>query len=145
MPLLGTNAMPTVAVNARPQLQKGAGPKAMPKKTNVGTSSTISRVKAKLKLKEIVQMPNVATALTKQQRDEIGSGVVEGYRIDLSTRMEWIQRNSEGLKLALQLKEEKTFPWVNCSNVKFPLITSCDPAIPLAGEHPDEGEVPGEV
>lgn len=114
----------TAAVNARPKVQKlEVEDKSKPKRTNVGPSSTMGKVKAELELKVLVQMPNIAEALTKMQRDDIGSAAVEGYRLDRSSRSEWEERNADGMRLALQLKEEKTFPWENCSNVKFPLIT----------------------
>jgi hypothetical protein len=48
---------------------------------------------------------------------------MEGYQEDLSSRAEWEIRNAQANKLALQVMEEKTFPWQGCSNVKFPLVT----------------------
>ena len=74
-------------------------------------------------LATIVQSPNVATLLESKQLEQIGLEAVEGYTIDLNSRSEWEQRNEKGLKLALQVQEAKNFPWENCSNVKFPLLT----------------------
>jgi chaperonin GroES len=110
--------MPAATVASLPK-----GEKALPKRTNVGVSSTINHVTAKIPLKELVVMPNICEKLTKQQIDDIGSAAVEGYRKDRSSRVEWEQRNADALKLALQVVEAKSFPWENCSNVKFPLIT----------------------
>ena len=80
-------------------------------------------IKKKFNIKDIVKDPNLARHLNKEQRDAFGRMVIGGYVKDMSTRTVWTQRHAEALKLALQLKEEKTFPWTGASNVKFPLVT----------------------
>lgn len=80
-------------------------------------------IKQKFKLKEIVQEANLAKKLNAAERQALGNWVVGGYVKDLSSRTVWAQRHAEGMKLALQLKEEKSFPWTGASNVKFPLVT----------------------
>jgi chaperonin GroES len=75
------------------------------------------------KLKDIIRSPNLAEKLGKHELDELGRWVVENYKRDLYSRSEWEQRNEKGIKLALQVVEQKAFPWTNCSNVKFPLLT----------------------
>lgn len=77
----------------------------------------------KLKFADLVSDRNIARHLPQQILDAIASEVVLGYDRDLSSRTEWSERNEKGMKLALQMTEMKSFPWVNCSNVKFPLIT----------------------
>lgn len=77
----------------------------------------------KLKLDVIVRAPNVAALLPDAVVARIGSEAVEGYTIDRATRAEWEQRNAEAIRLALQVAEVKSFPWENCSNVKFPIVT----------------------
>lgn len=77
----------------------------------------------KLPLGKIVESANVADKLTDQQLDSIGKYVLDGYNKDEGSRALWLQRNAEAIKLALQVSEHKSFPWVNCSNVKFPLLT----------------------
>jgi chaperonin GroES len=74
-------------------------------------------------LDEILNSPNLAEKLDGDLRKSIGRWVVGGYVKDLSSRTQWAERNAEAMKLALQLKEMKTFPWTGASNVKFPLIT----------------------
>lgn len=61
--------------------------------------------------------------LDQEQLDTIGSDVVEGYTVDKQSRKEWEDRMEAGIKLALQMVEEKNTPWRNASNVKFPLVT----------------------
>ena len=77
----------------------------------------------KLELDFLIRSPNIAKDLPKDVCDAIGMAVVEGYDRDLSSRGEWEERNVLGMKLALQVVEQKSFPWEGCSNIKFPLIT----------------------
>ena len=77
----------------------------------------------RLDLAAIVVSPNVAAMLSRQHLDAVGEAAVTGYNIDKQSRSEWEQRNAKGMKLALQVQEVKNFPWDNCSNVKFPLLT----------------------
>ena len=79
--------------------------------------------KTQLKLKDIVRMANVAEKLSQTELDYYGELAVTGYRVDRNTRSEWEVRNAKALKLALQVIEQKSFPWVGASNVKFPLVT----------------------
>jgi len=95
----------------------------MPQPQNVN-NQTDSQVKIpKLSFKTLLDSPNIATALPEDYRDVLGQQVVEGYRTDRSSRKEWEQKNGEGIKLALQVTEAKSFPWAGCSNIKFPLVT----------------------
>lgn len=77
----------------------------------------------KLKLKDIVASPNVAKLLDTEYLGALGKQAVEAYRKDRDTRTEWEQRMEKAIKLALQVAEMKNFPWENCSNVKFPILT----------------------
>lgn len=36
----------------------------------------------------------------------------------------WNDRNEQAVKLAMQVKEDKTFPWPNAANIKYPLVTT---------------------
>lgn len=80
-------------------------------------------ITTKLPLADLVKSPNIAKLLTGEDCDAIGSWAVENYRLDKASRNEWEQRNQDAIKLALQVSEAKSFPWTNCSNVKFPLLT----------------------
>lgn len=53
----------------------------------------------------------------------IGKDAVSGYEADRTSRSQWEERQATAIKLALQVVESKDFPWTNCSNVKFPLVT----------------------
>lgn len=80
-------------------------------------------IKTRFDLDEILNSPNLAEKLDEDLRKAIGRWVVGGYVKDLSSRTQWAERHAEAMKLALQVKEMKTFPWTNASNVKFPLVT----------------------
>ena len=76
-----------------------------------------------LKLQDIIISPNIAEHLGEEELTHIGSTVCSNFAADLSTRDEWELKMEDALKLAMQVTEDKTFPWPGASNVKFPLIT----------------------
>ncbi|HEY6021970.1 MAG TPA: hypothetical protein VIY48_19535, partial [Candidatus Paceibacterota bacterium] len=78
---------------------------------------------AKLQLSKIIASPNIAEMLDDHDLMHIGTTVVTEFENDLSSRQEWETKMSDALKLAMQVTEDKTFPWPGASNVKFPLIT----------------------
>lgn len=87
-------------------------------------------LKTTFKISETISAPNIAELRPnddawQQDLETIGAQVVTEYDLDLSSRQEWETRNAEVLKLALQVTEQKTFPFPNgqSSNVKLPLIT----------------------
>ena len=83
----------------------------------------MDKIKQKLKLDVIVESSNVAELLNQESLDSIGRSAVEDFSRDLASRTDWEQRSEKAIKLALQVVEQKSFPWTNCSNVKFPLLT----------------------
>lgn len=70
-----------------------------------------------------LQGENLAEHIPNEKLEVIGSKVHAKYLEDKQSRREWEERNAEALKIALQVKEEKSFPWQNSSNVKYPLLT----------------------
>jgi chaperonin GroES len=77
----------------------------------------------KLNLKKIASLPNIANELSEKDLGKIGMFCNQGLEVDLQSRSEWEKRTERSLKLALQVVEDKSFPWPNASNVKFPLVT----------------------
>ena len=82
-----------------------------------------NELKFKMKLSELVKLPNIAVKMKQEDLDALGSQVVTDYDKDLASRADWQNRSKGAIELALQLMEKKSFPWVGCSNVKFPLLT----------------------
>jgi chaperonin GroES len=50
--------------------------------------------------------------------------ILYGYEIDENSRKDWIKKTEDGLKIAKQEVEQKTFPWPGAANIKFPLIAT---------------------
>ena len=80
-------------------------------------------VTAKLKLADLTKSPNAAKLLPQETLDELGTLTLTNYRRDRASRATWEERVKKSVELALQVQEHKDFPWVNASNVKFPLLT----------------------
>lgn len=76
-----------------------------------------------LKLRAIEKSQNVDALLSATRSDQIGRDVVAAYEEDKQSRKEWETRTDTAVKLALQMVEQKSFPWPNAANVKFPLVT----------------------
>lgn len=66
---------------------------------------------------------NLAGKFSAMDLATISSWVWEGFTKDKASRRTWEERNSAAMDLAMQVAEAKNFPWPNCSNVIFPLLT----------------------
>lgn len=73
-----------------------------------------------------ISSPNLAFEIEDEELTRLGRKVVEEYEIDLESRKAsgWDDRNTAAINLAMQVKEDKTFPWPNAANIKYPLITT---------------------
>ncbi len=80
-------------------------------------------LKDKLSIDDLAYATNIATLLGEEDLKTIGMHVVRDFDADLMSRSSWEKRTEASLKLALQVADNKNFPWPNASNVKFPLIT----------------------
>jgi hypothetical protein len=67
--------------------------------------------------------PNVANRFSQKDQDAIAETVFAGYQADKASRNKWERRTDAALNLALQITQSKNFPWPNCSNIAFPLVT----------------------
>ena len=74
-------------------------------------------------LTEYEAMDNIAEELDKEYLAKIGGDVIDNFNNDVASRSDWERRYEEAMKLAAQVIEEKTYPWPNAANVKFPLLT----------------------
>lgn len=66
---------------------------------------------------------NLADKLEEEKLQALASKLVQQVEEDERSRQPWYDTNLEYLKMAMQIKERKTFPWPNAANVKYPLIT----------------------
>jgi len=78
----------------------------------------------KHKVSKLIDMDNIAEVLEEDQLIEIGNDVVEGFESDLDSRKEWEKDLTNWTKLALQISEQKTFPWPGAANIKYPLLAT---------------------
>ena len=72
---------------------------------------------------ETIQSPNLCDRFAQADLDSIGNWVWECFDRDLQSRERWYGRTEAAMDLALQVQKTKTFPWQNCSNINFPLVT----------------------
>ena len=80
-------------------------------------------LKFKGKPEDLAGEANIFDKMSKDDVQKIAQYCKNGYDEDVQSRAEWERWNAEAIKLALQVKEGKSFPWTGCSNVKFPLLT----------------------
>jgi len=73
--------------------------------------------------KETISDPNLCHRFTEKDLTDIGNYVGDNYKRDVDSREDWLRRSEAALDLAMQVQKAKTFPWPNCSNIAFPLVT----------------------
>jgi chaperonin GroES len=77
-----------------------------------------------MKINDLISSDNIADELSDEQLKKIGTDVLEGFDSDLASRLRWEEDLEKWTKLALQIVEEKTYPWKGASNVKYPLLST---------------------
>ena len=79
----------------------------------------------KLKLETIIEnTKNLAEELDDDTLISIGNDVVEGYETDKASREPWEKDLKSWTELALQISGNKTYPWPNAANIKYPLLAT---------------------
>lgn len=87
----------------------------------VGESSEDESVEESLRAK--IESKNIADDLSDEVLTKISEQCANGFEYDLESRRDWEQNLDTWTKLALQVKEDKTYPWPKASNVKYPLLS----------------------
>lgn len=72
----------------------------------------------------ILASANLVSTVDEETLLSISNDVVDGFEDDLESRREWIERSEKWLTLAMQVREEKSFPWAGAANIKYPLLTT---------------------
>lgn len=72
----------------------------------------------------VLQSINLAEKMDDDELQAIGKECKQGFDSDQESRADWLQDTDEWLKLARQVREQKTFPWPDASNIKYPLIST---------------------
>lgn len=81
-------------------------------------------IKTKLKLDKLLTSVNIAEDLTEEDLIHIGNQCHLGYENDLASRKPWEEDLKNWTELALQVTNEKTYPWPNAANIKYPLLAT---------------------
>lgn len=76
------------------------------------------------KLSRWVAADNIADELSDELLLTIGQRVKDEYQIDVDSRTDWVTKTEKAMDFAMQVAEEKTYPWPKASNVIFPLMTT---------------------
>lgn len=75
------------------------------------------------KLINLSKKDNIAKDQDEDFLTKLGQDVVEYTKEDDGTREDWLKKSKKAMDHALQVVEEKSTPWPNASNVKYPLLT----------------------
>lgn len=75
------------------------------------------------KLLEYEQSQNIAETLDDDTLNKIGGDVERDYQIDKTSREEWEASAEEAMKVALQVRQPKNYPFQGAANIKYPLVT----------------------
>lgn len=81
------------------------------------------RLERKINISRLHARANIAELFDEVDLDRIGTWAKRGYERDETSREGWLRQNDAALRLAMQIKSPKSFPWPNASNVAFPLLT----------------------
>jgi chaperonin GroES len=80
--------------------------------------TTISR------MREVIESTNLAKKMDEDVLKELAGQVSDGFEADLTSRKEWENNIKSWTDLALQVREQKVWPWVGASNVKYPILST---------------------
>lgn len=75
-------------------------------------------------LRAFMESKNIAEKFDEQKLHDISVQASDGFEYDWRSREHWEKNLNEWTKLALQVKEEKVWPWAGASNVKYPLLST---------------------
>lgn len=75
-------------------------------------------------IRSLIDSVNIAEELEEEELNNIGYQCAEGFENDLRSREQWEKDLDEWTKLAMQCREQKTWPWPKASNVKYPLLST---------------------
>ena len=67
---------------------------------------------------------NLAEFLDAEELATLGSKLKQALDVDLRSRTAWEENVDSWMRLAVQYKETKTFPWPDAANIKYPLLTT---------------------
>lgn len=73
-------------------------------------------------LEAALQGGNLVELLTDEQLSKLDTDAMVGFEADEQTMTEWEELSKKGMDLARMVSVEKTYPWPDAANAKYPLI-----------------------
>lgn len=67
---------------------------------------------------------NLVPDLSQDEVTQIARQALDDWRMDKTSMADWLEKMQAGLDLAALVKETKSYPFENPSNVRYPLVTS---------------------
>ena len=74
------------------------------------------------RLMEFMGMNNIAEEVDADKLKRIGMDVIDQMEEDYDSCSNWRDTHEDAMKLAKQVREEKTWPWTGAASIKYPLI-----------------------
>lgn len=99
-------------------------PQQMPQPPDPEQQAEDAKSAQNAQLDRLLNSVNIAEHLDEAKLKDVSKQVIEGFNADKGSREEWEKMYMSWMKQALQIKEDKMYPWPNASNVKFPLIST---------------------
>jgi len=75
-------------------------------------------------LNQFIDSKNLAEDMDSRELGSMGSQLIEWFNEDEDSRDQWKKQTEQWLKLATQVVEQRTWPWPQAANGKFPLLTT---------------------
>ncbi len=122
----GTNPMGMPQLPQGPNGQDAGAPMGAPQQPQmpVPEAPAAPADQNKLTVDKLLEQVNIAEELDEEKLTKIGADVYDGFRRDLQSKEAWDKQVDTWVKLAAQIKEEKSFPWPKASNIKYPLLAT---------------------
>lgn len=115
-----TNPMQQAGLESADISQMSGGPQPLPNGMGAEAPEVPQMSPQEQSLREMLESTNIAEKLDKEKLDKIGMDAKKGFDADKQSRADWEACLDEWTKLAIQYREDKTWPWPNASNVKYP-------------------------
>ena len=98
------------------------GPAGMP--SMEGQESPDTSGSEEMEIMAAAMNTNVAEDMEKDELLRIGQDAKREFDSDEASRKDWLEDTRDWLDLAMQIRENKSFPWPDASNIKYPLIAT---------------------
>lgn len=75
-------------------------------------------------LRDWMGKPNLIDEVPQDMLAGLGQKIREEYNVDCNSRDKWMEDSRKAMELAMQVAEQKQYPWPKASNVIYPLMTT---------------------